>query len=705
MQRCICTFSLILVISAMTAEARKTDPRIVDSLLTVAADTALVFDARKKIVRQAMGYDRSGKAMHAMARLYMSQKTVGDRQVARAWIERALGKESKNGNYRATLAELLWASAFRQLAYEEARKAVALEPNNVRALYMAGRFATWSWEMTHFTDVETPEMGRVTTEGVIVGRTFSQVEYGDIKLDVGIDFLNRALAVDPEHWPARMYLGLLYYEAKMPDRLVTLFEMYGMAHPENWAAWFFAGMGYQIQQDMESAYRLYVEGLVRMDERTKRFMQSIFMLRDRKAEKKDEPMPVEMEVSKFWLGQDPLYLTPINERLMEQCRRVAYANLRFGDPTNQYAGWETDRGQAYIRYGRPKVRFMEPAGIDIGVDRLPSEEARMPKRASGIPFAITLRTETWGYEKFTVTFTNTNSWDSWRFGLAKIGNRQVKFENLVKAFPSFYQYPFQYDIPSQMAQFRRDEGQTRVEVYYALPSERVRHQEMVPGVQAVDVKKGLFVFDTRWDTVLTEVAHMQQMPTLIYEGMEDDYLLAGEHVALVPGTYYLAGEAEDQVSKQVGTFRTKLEVRHFGTDSLAISDLLLGRRIEEREDRPFGRERFMILPNPLQQCRRDGHVSFYFEIYNLSRNDFGATHYQVSYKMRVLTEEPASGVVKPEWTTAVSHIYEGTQGWEPLKLRIDLNGASPGLREIHVVVVDLLDLTQVEGTTQFRVVW
>ena len=71
-----------------------------------------------------------------------------------------------------------------------------------------------------------------------------------------------------------------------------------------------------------------------------------------------------------------------------------------------------------------------------------------------------------------------------------------------------------------------------------------------------------------------------------------------------PGTYHLAVETEDLNKHSLGTLRDSLQIRRYGRDRLAISDLLLAQRVVEQDDRPFGRDRFMVLPNPLKQCQR-----------------------------------------------------------------------------------------------------
>ena len=358
---------------------------------------------------------------------------------------------------------------------------------------------------------------------------------------------------------------------------------------------------------------------------------------------------------------------------------MAYANLRFSDPTLGREGWQTDRGQIYIRYGDPRVRYMDGPGRG--------------------------RKDVWDYGPFTVIFGPTVSWDSWRFGRARLGRKRLKLEQLVEAVPDIYQHPLQYDAPCQTAQFRQGNGNTRIEVYCALPDENVRHTPSGgKGTATVDARQALFLFDSGWDTLRHNVAIVERLPRVVYESTEEGFLLAAERMILDPGTYYLSCEVEDRATKRVGTYRKRMRVRSFGQDTLEISSLLMARRIQMRENAPYGRDQFAVLPNPLQVCRRQGHAWFYFEIYNLSREEFGTTHYRISYQMQSLPEG-AAGSSTADWTTAVSYSYRGVRDWEPRHLRVDMDGASPGPRAFRVVVEDLNTGRKALAETRFRVRW
>ena len=75
-------------------------------------------------------------------------------------------------------------------------------------------------------------------------------------------------------------------------------------------------------------------------------------------------------IEQFWLRRDPTPDTEKNEYREEHYRRIAYANESFSVP-NGVAGWKTDRGMIYIKYGPPDERDEHRTG---GVYQRPVEE-------------------------------------------------------------------------------------------------------------------------------------------------------------------------------------------------------------------------------------------------------------------------------------------------------------------------------------------
>ena len=697
------TVGALLACAAPADAARSVSARV-DSLLSAASDTTMAYEKRVRLIKKAIRNDDSGWAMHDLAELYNDERTPGSRRQASTWLQRAMRKDKKNMDFRIAYAKVLWGLGRRGHAYKNAKRAIDLDPSHVGALYLAGRYA--AWQMSRYLEGERIDY-QYDDRGYQRVRSFSLERFGEEDRDQAIGYLTRALAVDPNHRPSLLLLGLVYYEAQMPAKMAALFQEYLARHPDDPDAHLFLGLALQAQDELKRAYPAYVNGLQRMSFRERQFMMSVFMLVGKDSMEAGRDLPDEEALRAFWTGRDPLFLTPVNERLMEHCGRVAYANLRFGDPERGIAGWSTDKGQAYIRYGRPAARSVRPPEIDTGLDEPVwyQDHLYWLSQQGLAPYKHRPRLEMWNYGGIRLVFANTDSRDTWRYRVGWVGRQPVDFDALTTRVPEYYKDPYKwerYDAPYQMARFRGDGEVARVEIYYALPGEEVERGKAQAGAQSVAMRQGLFLFDANWDTLKKDVGRVEMMPWVQYGANRDGYLFASEKLTLAPGKYFIAAEAEDRKTKSIGTFRSVLRVETFGYDSLSVSDMLLARRIVEREHAPYGRERYLILPNPLKQYQQGAQAYFYYEIYNLQKDRFGATNYQVTYQIRTVKDDAAAA--DQEWTTAVSYTHKGSQAWEPIYQVLNLE-MLPGPREFRVNVLDLNSRQEVSSATTFRVMW
>ena len=111
----------------------------------------------------------------------------------------------------------------------------------------------------------------------------------------------------------------------------------------------------------------------------------------------------------------------------------------------------------------------------------------------------------------------------------------------------------------------------------------------------------------------------------------------------------------------------------------------------------------MVLSNPLERYDNNGQAVVYFEIYNLSRDDFGSTHYELTFQVRALSD--GDNPEQADWATAVTYDQKGSRDWEPLFLALDLARVMPGPKALRVVVKDLHTGEEAASLAQFRVMW
>jgi len=147
------------------------------------------------------------------------------------------------------------------------------------------------------------------------------------------------------------------------------------------------------------------EFVLLLDKREKRYYENL-------------PLPERRAfIARYWRLRNPDPFAPANERLEEHLRRRDYARKHFGDNSPPHFD---DRGKIYLKYGRPRMRYVDP-GIYMQINSeleifLPNQAgfinpdsgnvtAAMPQgsRATARSLlppgsVIVLENETWCYE-------------------------------------------------------------------------------------------------------------------------------------------------------------------------------------------------------------------------------------------------------------------------------------------------------------------
>ena len=453
-----------------------------------------------------------------------------------------------------------------------------------------------------------------------------------------VRYLKACIEADPQFKDAYFQLGLACYEANRPDELIRVATLLIKRVPEDKDALLFCGLGYQALGDETSAHGFYTRALQRMAPAERAVMESVqaimpdverAKLDDLPREPEavggtDQPWVDSVERVQFWRRQDPLFLTEFNERRMEHYGRVAYANLRFSRPSKGIEGWQTDMGKVYIKLGRYLHRRMqrpETASV-IAIDRTNTFGRSLPGKR--IPWRLAMQKETWFYGGFRVDFLISDGFHG--FSPSRLPDR------------TRYVDPYgrkKYSVPHQVAGFR-DGDSLRVELAYALPKYNVAVSD---SDRSIALENGIFLFDEKWDEVYRKRSDLKlRWPEITPSGYPAADSLRKSHLVfqiafgLSPGAYNLVGEVRDKMKGSIGTFRQRREFEAVDA-SLSMSDLLLAARIESRTPYPEGRPDLDIVANPLRTYHRSEPAFIYLEVYNLERDEFARTEYQIAYRI------------------------------------------------------------------------
>lgn len=325
-------------------------------------------------------------------------------------------------------------------------------------------------------------------------------------------------------------------------------------------------------------------------------------------------------------------MTDFNERLFEHYARFAYANLRFGRPG--IAGWQTDQGNTYIRFGAPtNTRKVRAGGFHPP-------------------------TETWRYDGFTLVFQD--EWMSGNFsfqrGMTAATDFKYIFSRIIEKTPERYELDLgdgsEFKIHPSLTQYREAGGKTRLEIFYGFPSRSVTIHIEDDGYK-VDLKRGFFVFNESWNELQRSVERRRLVLSSVQDASGSYHKLDRYQTELVPGTYHIAMELLDEPRGNLGKFRHETEVRAFDGTELQISDLLLANDVSPNDiANPYQIGELRILPNLFGAFEADQPIFVYYELYNLALDEEGASRYRVELLVSSLAKQ------KNFFSTLLSRIGE-----------------------------------------------
>ncbi len=498
-------------------------------------------------------------------------------------------------------------------------------------------------------------------------------------------FLVKSIVADPKNRDAYYDLGLIHYESKNPEGLVKASKLCMDQYPEDKDALLYCGLGYQGMGEWETAHEYYMRAVERMSTEERALMESVDLIASQEERSVLDSIATTDTTRigwtdnrvrvRFWRKHDPLYLTTFSERRMEHYGRVAYANLRYGQRLKGIPGWQTDRGKAHIRFGsalnRKATRLEIPGGVD-------SFDGRFGQSIQG-------GDEEWYYEGFSISFVNSDGLDSWRFD-TRPGRTSGRYT--FNHRPTHYMDPFRfskYRIPYHVASFKDDDS-VRVELAYVVPKYNVSASDADSGFV---LENGVFVFDENWDEIYRKRSDLNlSWPELTPSGYPAADSLRNSHLVfqlafrVAPGTYHLVGEVQARKKGSIGTFRVE---RGFATvdSSLSMSDLLLATQIETGSPFPEKRSHLNVVANPLRTYHRSEPAFIYLEVYNLKRDEFGRTEYDIAYR-----------IGRPEQKKIDPYLF--------MAQRLPGDGEASDVAQVNVTRNEMLEITHVEEARELE---
>ena len=575
-------------------------------------------------------------AYNELAKLHLLDHSVNGRQHAMRRIQQAIAIDPDNIAYRLTRGKILWHQGFRSRALKQFQDMIEKHPKNTDVLNGIGMF--WVYEFLRIKDnSQTRDF-----------KGFAQAAKQE-----AIQVLRKSIQLDGINQQPYYLLGILYFENKYWDAFHALMQALRVQYPDDKNALLFCGLAaYQIGEfnDSHEYYQRALD-LMRVEERE--LLESIDLLvSEEEHASRDTTQTIDalLEREMFWKRQDPLYLSDFNERKMAHFGRMAYSNLRFKRFSDNVEGWQTDMGKTYIKFGRYRRRM---TAYKATWDSKEVLDAAMM--------------EFWYYENFQFKFCGTTD-DIWHF----CGGATVETPSLVPAVgtsafdvnlnaglprraPSSFAPrtleeaahrtfrktaqrfvdPYlqrKYTLPHQIAAFEERDS-VRVELSYMIPKNRLTEN---PETGKVSFWDGIFFFDQYWNDMYNDrksrsLTLPQPQPAQNAAAQHrNDHLLISHTVSVRQDSYHFSVELLDQTSGLIGVARDEKPFV-YNQETFHLSDLLVGSDMQAKKALPESRDDLLITPNPVRTFSPSESVFIYLELYDLKRDDFGSTQYEISY--------------------------------------------------------------------------
>lgn len=362
----------------------------------------------------------------------------------------------------------------------------------------------------------------------------------------------------------------------------------------------------------------------------------------------------------WWNARDPLPLSDVNERWVEQQRRIRTARelFRWKKPIEKEKLVELggtnlglpsiairldgrpldDRGAFYLRHGDPEGHA-DPRTDACGFwhydrDELPGGGFAVNFQDGGGVFYgndctfSTVPTTPMGMQHFAPGTGGLAPWDRPRV------EDETREQAALGLSTDSYAYPLDHPIPlaADPATFSYFRNDTDLTLYFSIP---------LPDIEVRDARtryrKGLVLYDAGWNEITRWSEEMDAIMTRVPDDDGDAtwYLVDLFRVRILPGTYRYALQVEDLQGEGVGVRKGTLRIPRYARTGLALSDLVISAGVAEsgRQTR-FQRYGHTILPLPTGRFLRGQPLYLYFETYNLQRDEAEQLSFRVDYTIR-----------------------------------------------------------------------
>jgi GWxTD domain-containing protein len=650
------------------------------------------------LLKKSIEENSDPASLFELSKIYIDKNTISGRREARGLLEKAIWKEPHNIDLRLTYASLMEHYG-KEIAFDKYQEIIEIDSTCSKAWYNMGRLRAIEFDDYHNSVNRANEYFNISFEKFAVN-DFREAE----------SYFIKALKYDSLNTDAYLKLSFLYEGFGKPEKGIPLLEKLVKLFPENKNAYLFLGLLCYEDSNISKSYNAYQNALLLMpvSERLDFTYNSVMELLDpviNETIKSLKPSETRKFIDAFWNASDPLFLTQYNERLLEHYSRVAYANLRFGLPDK--AGWKTDRGEIFLRYGNPlkRTRFR-------------------PQINAGGRTVVQVKTDVWEYKDMVFGFEDDFWSGNFVFSEPFPGSRYIPqttedsyaFANYARrvrfeGYTPKYEGPA-FSIPYNIAQFKNLDDPKNTDVYF---NYALSYNDSLIKNNLINYKYewGLFFNDDYFNSIYRYKDSVDNLPfSNIIKTDSTDYVVSSAEMTVKPDSGRLAFEIIRSADKGVSSNHLKFKTADFNSSNLGISSIIPAENINQEKSKilPITRKSISILPNPTLEFSKDNKLYLYYEVYNLGMNNENVTDFEQKITIQEAKNQSAFGETvnsvlnfiglgKKDEEITLSSKYQTSEKNSQMYLQLDMNKSKPGKYIISVTVFDNILKKEVTGST------
>ncbi|HEU4363880.1 MAG TPA: GWxTD domain-containing protein [Candidatus Krumholzibacteria bacterium] len=599
-----------------------------------------------------------------LGRLLRERGTIAGRLRSQRVLENARSRFPKDMDVRMELGRTYFAQRFFPDAVSSFNAVLAREPRRCDARYLVGMYHYQNWKRMN--------------------------EYGD-DLVAARRELRAAVACDTTNADAALrYLVACYAlgDTSTADcsRMIRRFPDRAEFRLQRGVLAYDAGRIRACEQD-------FTAGIALLDDATREVYGRVGRVLPVTERDRVDAFPADERdavTRAYWIGSDPDPTTAINERELEHVYRMYLADVLYSHGPLRKRGWDTDRGQAFVKFGRPmSIEYT------LGDDN-----------SSG-------KVETWSYVLGGV-FHQYLFVDEFLNGNPRIPYSADVLLHYMMHAPrqTAYQAPV-IPVPGELdiVTFRDDGMAASVYLAMRIDADSLRAATDLSRVDRFVVRTAWFDPAWRRSGASLDSVWTSDVPARRAGGGARYDVVRRARVA--HDRFHFACVFEDQRGAARVLLRGDADAARFVGDRLAVSDILLtAENGDPRVAIERGAER--LWPRIDRRYERGEMLRAYFEIYNLTRVA-RATEYSVRYAIYPALAEDAP--VWLDWGRRVGDLLGIAEGDPAISqtfrraggthedhesIGIDLGRLAPGRYELVVEVTDARSGQRAVAHTRFQ---